>query len=401
MLSPFFINDEQLKLSRFPIAQVNRSLQAWDASDEYLLNHIKEEKLISDTARVLIFNDAFGALTSSFCTPIDLSSPSNLPRYRTEIYCINDSYVSRQGIAYNISQNQLNDANITQLNSLDILPVDIDVILYKIPKSKALLVKQLIQIKKSIEQNSLDKNTLFIAADRAKDIHRSTLSLFEKYLGTTTTSLAVKKARLVFCKLNQKQTHESPFPTIWPLTNKALKRDFIISNHANVYSREKLDIGARYFIENLPDVDKGSQVIDLGCGNGVIGLTILANQPTACIQFVDESHMAITSAQINIEKNLPELAAQCQFHLSDCLTNIESNSVDLILCNPPFHQQAATTDHIAWQMFKDSHRVLKKGGELRIIGNRQLAYHIKLKRIFGNEKLIASNEKFVTQSAIK
>jgi 16S rRNA G1207 methylase RsmC len=73
----------------------------------------------------------------------------------------------------------------------------------------------------------------------------------------------------------------------------------------------------------------------------------------------------------------------------------------LILCNPPFHQQTATTDHIAWQMFKDSFRVLKKGGELRIIGNRQLAYHIKLKRIFGNEKLIASNDKFVTQSAIK
>ena len=83
------------------------------------------------------------------------------------------------------------------------------------------------------------------------------------------------------------------------------------------------------------------------------------------------------------------------------MTACEANSIDVILCNPPFHQQTATTDHIAWQMFKDSHRVLKKGGELRIIGNRQLGYHIKLKRIFGNEKLIASNDKFVTISAIK
>lgn len=405
MLSPFFVNDKQLKLSRFPLAQVNRSLQAWDASDEYLLNHIKEEKLISDTTRVLIFNDAFGALTTSFSAPLVMSSPDslseNLSDNKTQVFCINDSYVSSQGIAYNISQNQLNNANITQLDSLESLPSDIDVILFKIPKSKSLLIAQLIQIKKSIEQNNLDKDTVFIAADRAKDIHSSTLTLFEKYLGTTTTSLAVKKARLVFCQFNQKQIHESPFPTVWSLTNKSLNRDFVISNHANVYAREKLDIGARYFIENLPDVDKNSRVIDLGCGNGVIGLTILASQPTACIQFVDESHMAIASAQMNIEKNLPELATQCQFHLNDCLTNIESNSVDLILCNPPFHQQAATTDHIAWQMFKDSHRVLKKGGELRIIGNRQLAYHIKLKRIFGNEKLIASNDKFVTQSAIK
>lgn len=413
MLSPFFVNDKQLKLSRFPLAQVNRSLQAWDASDEYLLNHLKDEKLISPTARVLIFNDAFGALTTSLCPPLDFDLPDNLPSdlssdlpanlrdNQTEVYCINDSYVSSQGVAYNIGQNQLNDSNITQLSSLDSLPTNIDVVLFKIPKSKSLLIAQLIQIQASIEQYSVDKNTVFIAADRAKEIHRSTLALFEKYLGTTTTSLAVKKARLVFCQFDQKQAHESPFPTVWSLTNKTLNRDFVISNHANVYAREKLDIGARYFIENLPDVNKNSQVIDLGCGNGVIGLTILANQPSACIQFVDESHMAITSAQLNIETNFPALVTQCQFHLNDCLTNIESNSVDLILCNPPFHQQTATTDHIAWQMFKDSHRVLKKGGELRIIGNRQLAYHIKLKRIFGNEKLIASNDKFVTQSAIK
>jgi 16S rRNA G1207 methylase RsmC len=70
-----------------------------------------------------------------------------------------------------------------------------------------------------------------------------------------------------------------------------------------------------------------------------------------------------------------------------------------VLCNPPFHQQTATTDHIAWQMFNDAFRVLKKGGELRIIGNRQLGYHVKLKRIFGNYNEIATNNKFVTLSA--
>ena len=387
MLSPFFINDKQLTLIRFPLAQVNRSLQAWDAADEYLLDYIQTEQLISDKTRVVIFNDAFGSLATYFCSPEFLNN---------DIYCVNDSYISSKGIEYNIKQNHLDGEHIKQLTCLDVLPENTNIILFKIPKSKSLLIEQLIHIK-----NTVGTNTLFIAADRAKEIHSSTLKLFEKYLGTTKTSLAVKKARLVFCQLDQQQNHKSPFPTVWTLPNKALKRDFSISNHANVYSREKLDMGARYFIENLPDVAKNSHVIDLGCGNGVIGLTVLAQQPTAQIQFFDESHMAITCAEININTNLPDLAAQCQFHLNDCLTNVESNSVDLILCNPPFHQQTATTDHIAWQMFKDSHRVLKKGGELRIIGNRQLAYHIKLKRLFGNEKLIASNDKFVTQSAVK
>jgi len=391
MISPFIVNDKNLFLSRFPVAQVNRSLQAWDSADEYLINYVEEQGLINANTKVAIFNDAFGALATNFCR-----SGSDNP----SVFCINDSYISSQGIVYNLEQNSLDNDKIEQLNSLDELPNDIDIILFKIPKSKSLLIEQLIQIK-----NSVNDNCIFIAADRAKEIHSSTLKVFEKYLGITKTSLAVKKARLVFCQFDNKEVHQSPFPTVWSLahisTNDSPSREFTISNHANVYARDKLDIGARYFIENLPKVSANSKVIDLGCGNGVIGLTILANQPEAHIQFIDESSMAIASAEQNIKTNLPESFAQCEFTLNDSLTDIEGGSVDLILCNPPFHQNTATTDHIAWQMFKDSHRVLKKGGELRIIGNQKLAYHIKLQRLFGNETLIASNNKFVTQSAIK
>ncbi|TMM45083.1 methyltransferase [Colwellia ponticola] len=395
MISPFIVNDKNLFLSRFPVSQVNRSLQAWDSADEYLINYIDEQGLINAQTKVAIFNDAFGALASNFC-----HSATEKP----EVIAINDSYVSQQGALYNIEQNNLDDNNVKQLSSLDSLPSDIDIILYKIPKSKSLLIEQLIQIKKSVSDSCI-----FIAADRAKEIHSATLKVFEKYLGSTKTSLAVKKARLVFCQLDSllinKQVHQSPFPTVWSLahqsTNDSPSREFTISNHANVYAREKLDIGARYFIENLPHVAANAKVIDLGCGNGVIGLSVLANQPQAHVQFIDESVMAIASAQQNIQTNMPELINQCEFTLNDSLTDIEGGSVDLILCNPPFHQNTATTDHIAWQMFKDSHRVLKKGGELRIIGNQKLAYHIKLQRLFGNETLIASNNKFVTQSAIK
>jgi len=378
MISPFIINDKNLFLERFPTGQVNRSLQAWDAADEYILNYIQQEEHLATKQNILIFNDSFGALTC------------NLTEHN--IYCVNDSFLSTQGIKHNIAQNNLCDNNITYLTSLDELPTEISLVLFKIPKSKSLLTEQLIQIK-----HHLSKQIVFIAADRAKEIHSSTLKVFEKYLGTTKTSLAVKKARLVFSALDNTQTYTSPFPTIWPLENTSYQ----ISNHANVYSREKLDIGARYFMQNLPHVKPDTNVIDLGCGNGIVGLTVLSQQPQAKIHFVDESYMAIASAKQNINDNIPSATQQCHFQVNDCLTSVEGGSVDLILCNPPFHQQTATTDHIAWQMFKDSHRVLKKGGELRIIGNRQLGYHIKLKRIFGNEKLIASNDKFVTISAIK
>lgn len=378
MISPFIINDKNLFLDRFPTGQVNRSLQAWDAADEYIISYLEQQSLSDSKQKILIFNDNFGAITC------------NLTEH--QLFCVNDSFLSHQGIALNLEQNGLSNQDVTLLTSLEELPSDIDIVLYKIPKGKGLLCQQLSQIKQH-----LSKDVIFIASDRAKEIHSSTLKLFEQYLGTTKTSLAVKKARLVFCELNNDKPTTANFPTSWPLE----KTDFTLHNHANVYAREKLDIGARYFMENLPVIAAEKQVIDLGCGNGVIGLHVLSKQPKAQVHFIDESYMAIASAKLNITENLPSAIEKCQFQVNDCLTSVEGGSVDLVLCNPPFHQQTATTDHIAWQMFKDSHRVLKKGGELRIIGNRQLGYHIKLKRIFGNETLIASNDKFVTISAIK
>jgi 16S rRNA G1207 methylase RsmC len=383
MLSPFFANDKNLHLERFPPAQVNRSLQAWDSADEYLIDHLALQQLISPNANILIFNDNFGALAINFIG------------YTT--YCISDSYLSHAGSQHNIELNGLESPQIHYLTSLDSLPNNIDIILYKIPKSKSLLTQQLIDIK-----NQLNKDVTFIAAAKAKDIHSSTLKLFEKYLGTTTTSLAVKKSRLVFSKLDNNINNHSPFPTTWPLELPSQKNShFKLSNHANVFAREKLDLGARFFIEHLPKIKAEQTLIDLGCGNGVVGLTVLTEQPSCRVIFTDESYMAVASAQLNIKNNLPENLAQCQFYVDDCLSKVDNDSIDIILCNPPFHQQQATTDHIAWQMFNNSFLALKKGGELRIIGNRQLGYHIKLQRIFGNAETIASNKKFVILSAIK
>jgi 16S rRNA G1207 methylase RsmC len=381
MLSPFFANDKNLHLERFPHAQVTRSLQAWDATDEYFFNYLEQEALINSSTKILIFNDTFGAIAINY-----LANP---------IATVSDSYLSHQGLKHNIEINSLDAELVAYLTSLDDLPDDVDLIIYKIPKSKALLTEQLLKI-----GQKYSSTVNFVAGAKAKDIHSSTLKVFEKYLGTTKTSLAVKKSRLVFCQLEQpskdKISYSDLFPNSWPLENS----NFIITNHANVFAREKLDLGARFFLEHLPDLKPNQEVIDLGCGNGVVGLTALTQEPKISLHFIDESYMAVASAQQNIESNLPH-AKQCQYMVDDCLTKIDNNSIDVILCNPPFHQLQATTDHIAWQMFNDAYRVLKKGGELRIIGNRNLAYHVKLQRIFGNAQTISSNKKFVVLSAIK
>ena len=152
--------------------------------------------------------------------------------------------------------------------------------------------------------------------------------------------------------------------------------------------------------------DSHKRIIDLGCGNGVLGLHVLHQSPDAHVIFVDESFMAIASAKMNIEKNMPDKLKQCEFLVSNCLdeylrTPANDASVDIVLCNPPFHQQNTITDHIALQMFKDSKRILKHGGELRVVGNRHLDYPQTIKRLFGHYKVLASDRKFSILSATK
>jgi 16S rRNA (guanine1207-N2)-methyltransferase/23S rRNA (guanine1835-N2)-methyltransferase len=267
--------------------------------------------------------------------------------------------------------------------------------LLKIPKTTALLEQQLIDL-----QSVVSANTLVIAAGKANAIQKSTLALFEKYLGPTTTSLAKKKSRLVFCQPDTTKHHKSPFPTVWHTESPR----FEISNFANVFARQQLDIGARLLLQHLPNAHNKT-VIDLGCGNGVLGLHVLHQYPTAKVMFVDESHMAVASAKQNIQTNMPEKLDQCTFLVNNCLDDFEqlsaTNSVDMILCNPPFHQQNAITDHIALQMFTDAKRVLKRNGELHVVGNRHLDYPVKLKRIFGGYSVLASDRKFSILSCEK
>ncbi len=83
------------------------------------------------------------------------------------------------------------------------------------------------------------------------------------------------------------------------------------------------------------------------------------------------------------------------------MSGFPENSADCIVCNPPFHQQHVIGDHIAWQMFQQAQRVLRKGGELRVIGNRHLNYHVHLKKLFGNWHAVAGNAKFAIIKAYK
>ena len=372
-------------LHRFPLRK-KETLRAWDAADEYVLHHLEENELMHDDITVLIINDAFGALSVSLhhYTPVMMT----------------DSYLSMQAVSANLKNNDIDYESVTMINSLhapdSVLEKTADIVIIKVPKSLAMLEDQLHRLRAAV-----DASTTIIAAGMTKRIHSSTMAMFEKILGPTRTSLARKKARLIFCEFDPAlAVPENPYPDTYHLGYKLDGQDIEIINHAGVFSRDKLDIGARLFLDNLPEDERYQTIVDLGCGNGVLGLMAAIRNPSAKVIFTDESYMAVESAIDNFVNIFGE-SREAEFLQTDCLHGVEEESASLVLCNPPFHQDNAINDDVAWQMFTESKVVLVKGGELWVIGNRHLGYHAKLKHLFGNCEVVASNKKFTLLKALK
>ena len=357
----------------------NQLLRGWDAADEYLLQQVDDLKPLSRQTSILIINDSFGAL----CVALAEFKP----------LMMSDSFLAQQGTIENLRINGLESAQLSFDNGLQEKTQAFDLVLIKIPKSLAMLEHQLFSIRKS-----LSTDTRIIAAGMSRSIHKSTLQLFEEILGPTTTSLAKKKSRLIFVTRDESINEgQSPYPTQFVID---ADREYAITSHANVFSRDRLDNGSRLLIENMPVSNQYRQIVDLGCGNGLLGLIAASVNEFATILFTDESYMAIASAQENFVAAFGH-DRDADYKVTNCLLGVADQSQDLILNNPPFHQLNSTDDGIAWQMFIDARRVLRPKGELWVVGNRHLGYHAKLKKLFGNCELIAGNRKFVTLRAIK
>jgi 16S rRNA (guanine1207-N2)-methyltransferase len=366
-------------LARFPEDPRDR-LRAWDASDAYLLRHLAA----SDTppnGTVVVVGDRWGSLV----TALSAHRPVQ----------ITDSYLAREATRANLRRNGVEESAVRLLTTQDPPPERIDVLLVRVPKSLALLEDQLHRLAPAVHEG-----TLVVGTGMVKEIHTSTLRLFERIIGPTRTSLAEQKARLIFCTPDpdlKRGTNPWPYryelpDDIGPLSGRT------VVNHAGVFCADRLDIGTRFLLRHMPDSRGAERIVDLGCGNGVVGTAAALAAPGAEVLFVDESYQAVASAEATYGANAK---GRARFLVGDGLSGVPESSVDTVLNNPPFHSHQATTDATAWRMFAGARRALRPGGELWVIGNRHLGYHLKLRRLFGNSELVASDAKFVLLKAVR
>ena len=81
--------------------------------------------------------------------------------------------------------------------------------------------------------------------------------------------------------------------------------------------------------------DKGLEVLDMGTGSGIIGITVGKEKNVGSITFSDINTYALELAEKNLDRNKEKISAKSRFVLSDMFARLDDN-FDVIIFNPPY-----------------------------------------------------------------
>ncbi|MDW6091924.1 16S rRNA (guanine(1207)-N(2))-methyltransferase RsmC [Vibrio rhizosphaerae] len=170
------------------------------------------------------------------------------------------------------------------------------------------------------------------------------------------------------------------------------QKDIIIKSLPGVFSHGELDIGSQLLLDNLSDIR--GDVLDFGCGAGVIGTVIAAQYPAVTLSMCDVSALAIESSKATLAAN----GLSGHVFPSDIYSDVPER-YDHLISNPPFHSGLGTSYHASETFLNQSPHYLKPRGKLSIVANSFLKYPPLIEQALGHCDTLAKTNKFAIYQA--
>lgn len=145
---------------------------------------------------------------------------------------------------------------------------------------------------------------------------------------------------------------------------KLLGHTFHFYTDSGVFSKKGVDFGSRVLVETA-QIESSSNVLDLGCGYGAIGIAIAKAVPNVRVVMVDVNERAVQLAKKNAQINL--VSDQVDIRVSDGFQAIENDTFDHILFNPPIR----AGKRVIYHLFAEAKKVLCSKGSLWIVIRKQ------------------------------
>jgi 16S rRNA G1207 methylase RsmC len=140
-----------------------------------------------------------------------------------------------------------------------------------------------------------------------------------------------------------------------------LGQKVIINSGSGIFSLKEMDFGTELLIKNSKIPKDDAEVLDLGCGYGIIGIALKKKYPGLNITLSDVNDRAIQMAKENCKENNVE----CLVFKSDIFSNpaLRDKTFDVILTNPPF----SAGKKVCIEIINQSREHLNKDGFLELV----------------------------------
>jgi len=341
-------------------------------------------------ARVALFNGRRGALAAC------------LARTYPDAFltCLEPSWLGVTCTRRTLQANQIQNALVLTEPELPAsLAGQLDAAVILIPKGRELARRWLRECQMALKPGG----ELYIAGAKDAGIE-SVIKDAEQLFGESGV-LSYKKGERVV-KLNAPPSSPSPAASLPPPPDNTYDYtqhglNLRLTSLPGVFSAGSLDEGTALLLEHLPvllrSLTSQSQIIDAGCGCGVIGLAAASLAPSATVTLVDADLLAVASARRNITLNqIHNAQVQPGDLLADLAIgkNAGGPGVHLILSNPPFHTGKETNYAITEALIEQAYSALLPGGRLALVANRFLPYQKNLVERFGRVKILSQTSKF-------
>jgi 16S rRNA (guanine1207-N2)-methyltransferase len=354
-------------LRRYPDVEAD-NLFAYDPSDRLILAEAADALAASTPGQVAVIGDNYGALTLGAAAAHDL----------TDIRVQQDALSGEYALGYNA-------------HALDAeLLSGATIVLLQLPRS----LEELDDVAGAIARHATPEVVVY-AAGRIKHMTPAMNEVLARYFDRVDVTRAAQKSRGLIAR--------GPKPVEGPLELRSQFHDDLglwVSATGSVFAGTKVDIGTRALLAVLDKaMPEAKDAIDLGAGTGILAAALAKARPAISVIATDQSAAAVASATATMKAN--GLEHRVTVVRDDGLAGQPDESVDLIVCNPPFHIGGAVHAGAAINLLHDARRVLRPGGQLYAVYNTHLAYRAEMGRLVGPTTPISRNDKFTVTLAEK
>jgi 16S rRNA (guanine1207-N2)-methyltransferase len=263
------------------------------------------------------------------------------------------------------------------------------VVLAKAPKSLEAL-RELAQV---VAADADPEVTLYVGG-RVKHMSHGMNDVLGECFTDVHATLARQKSRVLVVR------GPRPVRSTFPVCREHADLGLTVCAHGAAFAGAKVDRGTRALLATLPGAlpDAGT-ALDLGCGTGVLAAALAAARPGLSGVGRDQSAAAVASAVATVAAN--GLADRVRVVRDDAGASLPDGSVDLVVCNPPFHAGVAVSESLAERLFAGAARVLRPGGELWCVYNSHLPHRAALQRIVGPTRQVDRDPTFTVTASTR